>query len=447
MNQQNIVFFFSDQQRFDTLGVNGQKLPVTPNLDAFAAEATNFMNTYTVQPVCGPARACLQSGLYPTQVGCHRNGLPLPEGIDTLARRMRRAGYNVAYVGKWHLGSNNNDACITDDIVRPVPLARRGGYAGHWMVSDILESTSHGYDGHVFDRDNRRVEFEGYRADCITDFALDYIRDYADDRPFFLFVSHIEPHHQNDHNNFEAPHGVRELFENYEKPADLPPGAGDWEAYFPDYLGCCHALDRNFGRLCDLLKEKGIYDDTAMIYASDHGCHFRTLLGEASPNGGYDDYKRNSFENTIHVPLLIKGRGFAAGTREEKLVSLIDLPRTLLDMAHADMSGVKGRSLVNIADAAIWENAVYLQISESYVGRAVRTDRYKYVVHAPALNPWDDDGANAVYAERYLFDLTLDPLEKSNLLDSPAYAAVKEELKTLLLEFSRDAEERIAIKE
>ena len=447
MKKQNIVFFFSDQQRFDTLGANGQKLNVTPHLDSFATEATNFSNTYTVQPVCGPARACLQSGLYTTEVGCHRNGISLPEGIDTLARRMRRAGYNVAYVGKWHLGGDNNDACISDDIVKPVPLSRRGGYNDYWMVSDLLESTSHGYDGHVFDKDERRVDFKGYRTDCITDFALDYLRDYNSEKSFFLFVSHIEPHHQNDHNNFEAPEGVRELFENYESPADLPPGLGDWESYYPDYLGCCHALDRNFGRLCSFLKEKGMYDDTAVIYASDHGCHFRTLLSEVSPNGGYDDYKRNSFENTIHVPLLIKGAGFAAGVKEERLVSLIDLPRTLLDMAGAEASGIRGRSLVRIDDAVNWENAVYLQISESYVGRCLRTERYKYVVHAPTLNPWDDDGVSAAYSERYLFDLRIDPLERNNLLGDPSYAQIKQELRTLLLRFARDANETISIEE
>lgn len=448
MKKQNIIFFFSDQQRFDTLGVNGQKLPVTPNLDAFAKEATNFVNAYTVQPVCGPARACLQSGLYPTQTGCFRNGIPLPENICTLARYIKGAGYHVAYVGKWHLGSGNDDPCITEDIVKPVPLPRRGGYDDYWMVSDILESTSHGYDGHVFDKDNKRVEFKGYRTDCITDFALDYISNHKSDKPFFLFISHIEPHHQNDHYNFEAPDGVREKFENYEKPEDLEPGQGDWEQFFPDYLGCCNALDTNFGRLCDFLKEKGIYDDTALVYASDHGCHFRTKTGEICKNGGYDDYKRNSFEGSIHIPLLIKGEGFDAGATEDRMVSLIDLPRTLMTMAGCEniSDAVRGRSLKNISKAKDWDNSVYIQISESFVGRAVRTDRYKYAIHADGLNPWDDDGTNAEYGEKYLFDMEIDLLEKNNLIHNLEYASIKEELKELLLAYSKEADENITIR-
>jgi uncharacterized sulfatase len=448
MKKQNIVFFFSDQQRFDTLGINGQKLPVTPNLDKFSKEATNFTNAYTVQPVCGPARACLQSGLYPTQLGCFRNGISLPENTDTLAKYIKKAGYNVAYVGKWHLGSDNNDPCITGDIVKPVPLPRRGGYDDYWMVSDILESTSHGYDGHVFDKNNERVDFKGYRADCITDFALDYISGYNSDKPFFLFISHIEPHHQNDHFNFEAPVGMRERFESYEKPADLEAGEGDWEKFLPDYLGCCNALDRNFGRLCALLKEKGIYEDTDLIYVSDHGCHFRTKTGEISKNGGYDDYKRNSFESSIHIPLLIKGEGFIAGETEERMVSLIDLPRTLMTMAGCEniSDAVKGRSIKNISKAENWDNSVYIQISESFVGRAVRTDRYKYVVHAPELNPWNEDGTNAQYSEKYLFDMKNDPLEKNNLVNDPAYASVKKELKRILLKYSKEADENITIR-
>ena len=92
--RQNIVFFFSDQQRADTLGCNGQTLPVTPRLDRFACEdAVNFASAFTPQPVCGPARAMLQTGLYPTQTGCYRNAVSLPLNQKTLARYLREAGY------------------------------------------------------------------------------------------------------------------------------------------------------------------------------------------------------------------------------------------------------------------------------------------------------------------------------------------------------------------
>ena len=107
MKRPNIVVFLSDQQRFDTLGCNGQRLDVTPNLDAMARQGVNFTRAYTAQPVCGPARAMLQTGLYPAEIGCFRNGISLPRGRRTLALRMREAGYRVAYVGKWHLATDH----------------------------------------------------------------------------------------------------------------------------------------------------------------------------------------------------------------------------------------------------------------------------------------------------------------------------------------------------
>ena len=131
--RQNIVFFFSDQQRADTLGCNGQPLPVTPRLDRFACEdAVNFASAFTPQPVCGPARAMLQTGLYPTQTGCYRNAVSLPLNQKTLARYLREAGYRVAYVGKWHLASDEEENHYETIAV---PAERRGGYDDYWMAA------------------------------------------------------------------------------------------------------------------------------------------------------------------------------------------------------------------------------------------------------------------------------------------------------------------------
>lgn len=433
----NIVFFFSDQQRWDTLGCNGQSMDVTPCLDRFAAQdATNFSACFTPQPVCGPARAMLQTGLYPTQVGCYRNAIPLPLGQRTLARMLRDAGYNVGYVGKWHLAS---DEGTNRYETAAVPPERRGGYNGFWRAADVLEFTSHGYGGYIYDENGARIDFDGYRTDCITDEAVRFIEQYDSDKPFFLFVSHIEPHHQNDRGDYEGPRGSAEKFGGFVPPPDLKKGEGDWERFYPDYLGCCNALDRNFGRVVDALKTRGFYGDAMVVYTSDHGCHFRTRTGEIAP-GGYDDYKRNSFDGTLHVPLLIKGPGFKPGERQEKVVSLIDLPRTLLAMAGAKApKELQGRPLQECCSES-WEQAVYIQISESYVGRAVRTERYKYVVHAPGRHPWNDSGSS-VYAEKYLFDLQKDPLETHNLLGCAEYDGVRRGLRERLMRFAAEAEE------
>lgn len=440
MNRENVVFFFSDQQRFDTLGCNGQPLDITPNLDVFAREGVNFTQCFTPQPVCGPARSVLQSGLYPTQTGCFTNRIPLPLDCDSLARHLRRAGYNVAYVGKWHLASDKGE---NDYRTSAVPPERRGGYDDYWMVADMLEFTSHGYGGYVYDKDGRKVEFSGYRCDEITNYALEYINNYDDDKPFFLMISHIEPHHQNDRDTYEGPAGSKEKFKDYVLPDDLKYKQGDWAENYPDYLGCCNSLDNNFGRVVQALRDKGLYDDTMLIYSSDHGNHFRTLAGETEPNGGIDDYKRTSFENTIHVPLLIKGRDFAGGQTATRLTSLIDLPKTIMTAAGCEIEpSIQGDALQAIFTREDWKKEVYIQISEGFCGRAIRTGQYKYVLHAPGQNPWTTMTTDT-WQEKYLFDLENDPLEENNLLGQPRLENVRLDMQARIRRCALQAGENI----
>lgn len=422
MNRPNIVFYFSDQQRWDTLGCYGQKLDVSPNLDALAREGTLFTQAYTCQPVCGPARACLQTGLYATQTGCFRNDIELPREGKTLAQCFNEGGYETAYVGKWHLASNAHKGLHHETTAVPSPL--RGGYRDYWMAADVLEFTSHGYNGFVFDGENRRHDFIGYRADCINNYAIDYLRNYRGEKPFFLFVSQIEPHHQNDHQRFEGPDGSKERFRDFEVPGDLRDTAGDWRENYPDYLGQCHSLDTNVGRLVDTLKDRGIWDNTILVYTSDHGSHFCTRNSE---------YKRSCHDACAHIPLIITGPGFMGGNRVEELVSLLDLPATLLDCAGIQApKGFQRSSLKKLVNgtAQDWPQVVFMQISESQVGRAIRTKEWKYAVRADA-DGWNDADAE-VYYEDYLYDLTADPFERHNLAANPAFTAVRARLSALL---------------
>ena len=133
------------------------------------------------QPVCGPCRAIFQTGKYATDTGCFRNSIALPPESKTIAHYLEQEGYQTAYVGKWHLASTGNleEKPYQDYQTTPIPANLRGGYTGYWRASDLLEFTSDGYGGYVFDEDNNTCEFEGYRADCITDYALDFVKKFS----------------------------------------------------------------------------------------------------------------------------------------------------------------------------------------------------------------------------------------------------------------------------
>ncbi|MDO5325506.1 MAG: sulfatase-like hydrolase/transferase [Clostridia bacterium] len=431
MASPNIIFYFSDQQRWDTLGCYGQKLPTTPVLDALAAEGTLFQHAFTCQPVCGPARACLQSGMYATEVNCHKNHRILPENMDTLARRLNSAGYLTAYVGKWHLASND-EASYRESAV---PEARRGGYQ-YWMAADTLEMTSHGYNGYVFDGDMNRHDFVGHRVDCINAYAIDFLHQYAEkkeQRPFFLFVSQLDPHHQNDHNRYEGPDNSKRRFADYEAPPDLAGTGGDWRENFPDYLGQCNLLDQNVGKLMDTLEALGLKDNTVFLYSSDHGSHFRTRNAE---------YKRSCEDACLHIPLIAWGGPFQGRGSVSELVSLIDVPPTILQLAHAEIPGhYRGHSLVPLAEGRCpqWPDAVYAQISEAETGRTVRTAEYKYAVRAPEFHM--EEPFSPVYVENKLYDLIRDPAERINLIDRPEYESVRQDMRRRLRAFMALAHE------
>jgi uncharacterized sulfatase len=427
--QPNILFIFSDQQRWDTVGCYGDNmgraLGLSPNLDALAAEGVRFQHAFTCQPVCGPARACLQTGLYATETGCWHNDIALPLDAVTLPRLLKPAGYETGYIGKWHLASTGNHP---DHHTTAVPPECRGGYDDFWLASDVLEFTSHGYDGHLFGRDMKQVDFPKgrYRVDALTDFAVDYLHKRDSQRPFFLFLSYIEPHHQNDHGHFEGPEGSKERFKNFPVPGDLEGAPGDWQTELPDYLGCCGSLDTAVGRLRKELVALGLAENTVIFYTCDHACHFRTRNSE---------YKRSCHDNSIRVPLIVSGPGFRGGRTVNALASLIDLPPTILAAGGVAVPGaMRGRPLQALVDEKPqdWPEEIFVQISESQTGRAIRTARWKYAVRALEKSDRQGDGRAHSYHEDFLYDLEADPHERKNLVSDPAFDRVRAELRERL---------------
>ena len=425
MRRPNVLVVLSDQQRPDSCGVFGQRLPVTPRLDALAAGGVAFDDAFTVQPVCGPSRSAIQTGLYPTRTGCWRNGIALPPDADTLADRMHALGYQTGYIGKWHLASNRGWNLPADRPTarferRPVPPERRGGYRDVWVAADALEHTSGATSGHVHDEDGGQVDLRGYRVDALTDVALDRLDRLLDDRlaterPFLLFVSFLEPHHQNNRLRSIGPAGWAKRFADFDRPGDLPAWKGDWRWNYAEYLACCASIDANLGRMVDAIDRRGQLDDTLIVFTSDHGTHFRTRNLE---------YKRSPHDASIRVPLVIAGPGFRGGVHRSDVATNLDLLPTLVTAAGGDDPGLDGRPLQQTSGAP---TDVLVQISESQIGRAIRTATHTFSAKAPTRNPLA--GHRHPSAHRYvgshLYDNVDDPHQRRNLIHDPSAAELR----------------------
>lgn len=399
----NVIVFLTDQQRWDTAGVHGNPLELTPNFDRMAMGGTHLFNTFTCQPVCAPARASLQTGLYATETGVYRNGIALPPHLPTLAHHFGDAGYRTGYIGKWHLADGQYDGAV--------PREQRGGY-DYWLAANLLEFVSDAYDTTLFDGAGRPVRLPGYRVDALTDAAIRFV-DAHQREPFYLFLSYLEPHHQNHRDDYPAPDGYAERYTGRWMPPDLAALGGSAHAHLPGYFGMVKRLDEALGRLLDALKSLGLMEDTIVLFTSDHGNHFKTRNAE---------YKRSCHDSCIRVPAALCGPGFGGGGRVQSLVSLVDLPPTLLDAAGLPVpTEMQGRSVLPLlrGQTADWPGEAFLQISESQVGRAIRTPRWKYSVVAPEKHGWEVPSADR-YVEACLYDLQGDPYELTNLagLDS-----------------------------
>ena len=440
-NRPNVIVFFTDQQRWDCMAAHGNPLGITPNLDRAAQRGTHVYNSFTCQPVCGPARACLQTGMYASETGVHRNGPGLNPEDRTLAQCFDDAGYRTGYIGKWHLATGVRGA---------VPEAQRGGYR-YWLAANALEATSDAYDCVVYDNDDREVKLPGYRVDALTDAAIRFVDERQDD-PFFLFMSFLEPHHQNHLDDYPPPDGYRDRYAGRWTPPDLAalpthpqaqgeyPGAvptgGSAQQHLAGYWGMIKRLDEAYGRLLDALKSLGLSKNTIVLFTADHACHFRTRNRE---------YKRSCHESSIRVPTVLTGGPFTGGGTLGELVSLVDLPPTLLDGAGLEIPDqMSGRSILPILGgggrtlANPWPDDVFVQISESGLGRAVRTERWKYAVHSDRTQP----GATSAerYGESHLYDLEADPYELRNLIGYESHRPVADRMRARLLRYIREVE-------
>lgn len=416
----NIVVFFTDQQRWDTLGLNGTPLGLTPNFDRLARRGTFFQEAVTAQPVCGPTRACLQTGQYATTNGVFCNEKMLGPESPKLAELFSAHGYRTAYIGKWHLSEGTGAGAV--------PRENRAGYQD-WLAANCVELTSGPYSACLWDGDNNKVELPGYRTDAVTDAAIRYVAKRAEtpSESYLLFISQLEPHHQNTDDSYPAPHGMEKDYMGRWLPPDLQELGGSAARDWAGYCAMVKRLDEGLGRLMDAIESTGQADRTTVVFVSDHGCHFKTRN---------DEYKRSPHESSVRVPFAIWGAGWNGGGEHRCPASLVDLAPTLLDTAGIPIpSTMQGRSLLPVTrgDRSHLPEESFIQFGDIGLppGRALRTSRWKYGVVAAAKNAGQPSAS--IYHEMCLYDLRTDPYEFSNLIESASHAPVREEFRLRLL--------------
>jgi arylsulfatase A-like enzyme len=430
ISRPNIILYLSDQFRWDFLGANGLNPSTrTPNLDAMAGRCKNFTQAITNQPVCGPARSVLMTSRYATETGVWHNDLPLDEKLPTVAGELRKAGYTANLIGKWHLAPSKAEEGGGPGFVAP---KYRGGFLDLWEGANLLEHATHPYEGTIYNGAGEAISYKDqYRVDFLTDRAEKFLRQ-KHEKPFFLFISQLEPHQQNDMFRVVGPKGSAEKFANSYVPPDLRALPGNWQAQLPDYYGAIESIDASVGRVRKVLEEEKLADNTIFIFMSDHGCHFMTRNKE---------YKRSTHNSSIRTPLLIDGPGFTGAQKIDELVSIIDYAPTILDMAGvATAAGMRGKSLVPLVHdqkaREAWPNKKLIQISETMTGRAIRTPEWTYCV--ADVNEKTKQASSGNYREYQMYDQRSDPAELVNLAGRQEYVAqatkLREELKQLIIE-------------
>ena len=433
----NIVLYCCDQMRSDFVGAFGENsMTRTPVLDKIVRRGSSFKNAVTNQPLCSPSRACMITGRYATETGEWKIATGMREDLPTLASVLHYNGYSTNFIGKWHLMKADSR---THTGFGFVPPEKRHGFNDLWEGANEFEHTTHPYYGTIWDQNGHEITYKDqYRIDFITDRAVKFLRQ-PHQKPFLLYVSQLEPHQQNDEKRVVAPNGYAERYTNPVVPADVRNLPGNWQQQLPDYYGCIEKIDESVGTILKTLEEQKLAQNTIVVFISDHGCHFETRNTE---------YKRSPHDASIRFPFLMTGPSLDHGVVRDEIVGMIDLTPTLLAAAGVDApSSMKGKNLLPLLHSEEardnWENLQYIQISESMVGRALRTREWCYcVADRSKLGTQVPDSDQ--YEEYQMYNLFDDPAQQVNLAGRQEYRAQAETLRSLLLKKMAEAGERPA---
>ncbi|MFC6723394.1 sulfatase [Halobium palmae] len=446
----NVLFVLCDQMRRQAMSCAGDPNVSTPNLDALADDGVRFTNASSTAPICVPARFSLLTGQHAHTRNAHHHWRMSP-AERTFGHAFADNGYRTGYIGKWHLSDVGRS--------RPVPERYRGGF-DHWRGFELKNDP---FDtAYYTDDDPDPHPIDGYQTDGLFDLGVEFLDEYDDDDPFCLTIS-VEPPHP----PFVAPDQYLEPWEdrtlelrpNVPYPASTPPlnivgePYAQWgnrerataelyerydyhgETFFEEmrkYYAMIENLDENVGRLIEELERRGIRDETAIVFTSDHG----ELLG----SHGYMA-KQHPYEESVGVPLVVSypDGGVDGGDAISVPTCTEDIFPTLLGLANIeadhDLPGSDLTPLMRGDRSSLERPGVLLEFVREIrphfpyheeTWRGFRTERYKYTVKGydnmsvGAFTEWGNPWQ--------LYDLETDPYERNNLVDDPDYEDVAREM-------------------
>ena len=482
----NILFIMSDDHACNAISAYGgrlAKVAPTPNIDRIGQEGIRLDQCFVTNSICTPSRAVILSGQHShiNTVRTLNDAFPGSDsGTPNVADILRRSGYETALIGKWHLRS----APWGFDYWKVGP--GQGQYHDPFFVAST--------DGVPYSsRPARKAKrTAGYYTDLITDFAVDWLENRDEEKPFFLMLHHKAPHGKwepaDRHKKYLADVKIPEpatLWEDFAhrseatrnmgtsitnrlsprrtmvndvQKKDWPAGSVDmsgmselkkgkvaYQKYLHDYLGCVKAVDENVGRILDYLDKSGLTENTLVVYTADQGM----FLGEHD----YFD-KRWIYEECLRMPFFARlpGKIAAGSVNSGQLCSNLDFAQTFLDFADAsdtpEIAKMQGQSLRTILQSETpdaWRDAVYyrywMHLSHHHIPGhyGIRDGRYKLAFFYGL--PLDAALGKGTYPPTTpgweLYDLKIDPSETQNVYTNPDYAAVIGRLKTRLLELKK----------
>ena len=410
----NIIFILVDDQRYDFLSYLDHPWIKTPNIDSLAKNSVYFKNAFVTSSLCSPSRASIVTGQYPHQHGVIDNDTPLNTNTPNFPRELQKNGYNTGFVGKWHMGGNN-------DMPRP-------GFE-YWLS---FEGQGQYFDPSL-NLNGERIERSGYMTEILTEYAVDFIKSNTNgNRPYFLYLSHKAVHepfeasekHSGYYRGLDIPkpksfadsevnnagkpkwvkrqrkswHGAERNFskENYE---------GSYDRYFQKYSECMLGVDESVGIIRKELKKLGQLENTVIIYFSDNGY----MIGE---HGLID--KRVMYEESIRVPAFVHWPDmFKKPITLPDFVLNIDIGPTILDIAGIKKPWtMQGESFLplTLGSEVDWrEDFLYEYFIDSKAVQTptifgLRTRDYSYMTYSGV---WDISE---------LYDMNADPNQMNNLL-------------------------------